>query len=400
MAIRLLALLLLTLPAFADECANFTICDRIRNYPIIFLGETITFDKGIARFRVIQNYRGLPAGATEVEMKVGPPTPHGIDPPYEAGRQTIIFTRETLRDGACSPSLYADSRSALLAYLSRLANGLQRNSIFGNVVARIRPTLPISGALVTAASASATFSVYTNRDGIYEFADLPPGQYMFRVSAAGHAARESLWPVGVGPASCDEQPFYLRAQNKIAGRITQTNGRPAPGIDLDLLHTDQQHRIRTGPNGEFEFENLEPGEYQFLISPAGASASSPTPRAIAPQIVPVRAGTNITNLKIEVPPLIPTRQIRIHVTGPDGKPVPRAEICISQEEFPFIAHVFTGATGIAIYPDFINHAHTISIRTEGQPALRHYQYQESTVPAAATDADVHFRLRETITPPL
>lgn len=123
MALRLaLSLLSLAAIALACDCDPGTICDRIENHPIIFLGEVIEGGlqpgedpwKGVAgavRLRVRELYRGLPADTREVSIQLMFSKGMCSPSPYRNGEQILVFTQRSakgeLTDILCTSSIIA-----------------------------------------------------------------------------------------------------------------------------------------------------------------------------------------------------------------------------------------------------------------------------------------------------
>jgi hypothetical protein len=87
---------------------------------------------------------------------------------------------------------------------------------------------------------------------------------------------------------------------------------------------------RTNIQGAFRFAQIDPGEYSVVVSPAGATAESPYPRTTS--VAPIQVGSTsaIEAVTLTLPQPIPTRNIRIHVTGPDGQPLTEGYIACAQ----------------------------------------------------------------------
>ncbi len=101
----------------------------------------------------------------------------------------------------------------------------------------------------------------TDRQGQYRFDDVPPGRYAISASRPGLVsmragqkhplARSELWTVT--SSTTDRLDFVLPRGSVIAGRLTDTNGEPLPGIRMTTL------KVAYSPNGErlFPFSPLQ-----------------------------------------------------------------------------------------------------------------------------------------------
>src|SRR5579872_4831210 len=98
----LLVLTAAILPAIACECVSQTICDVLRQ-PTLFIGEVI--DGGItsiqedpwhsiatlARFKVLANFRGLPAGSKTIDVELIASAGMCAPIPYHLGREYLMM---------------------------------------------------------------------------------------------------------------------------------------------------------------------------------------------------------------------------------------------------------------------------------------------------------------------
>ncbi len=101
----------------------------------------------------------------------------------------------------------------------------------------------------------------TDRRGQYRFDEVPAGRYLISASRPGFVtmragqkhplARSELWTVT--SSTTDRLDFVLPRGSVIAGRLTDTNGEPLPGIRMTTL------KVAYSPNGErlFPFSPLQ-----------------------------------------------------------------------------------------------------------------------------------------------
>jgi len=103
-----LTLATVVLPAIACECSHLTVCEIVK-LPTIFIGEVI--DGGISsieedpwyssvnhvRFKVLKNFRGLPAGTQTVDVELIPTFGMCSPIPYFYGHKYLLMPGK--RDG-------------------------------------------------------------------------------------------------------------------------------------------------------------------------------------------------------------------------------------------------------------------------------------------------------------
>lgn len=104
------------------------------------------------------------------------------------------------------------------------------------------------------------------RDGVLGL-ELPPARYTVRASARGHVSLEATLEVVDGAVA----ELVLVRGVPLRGRVVDERGAPAPrGTTVRLLDSrrggaDPPLR-RCGPEGEFEFESVAPGDYDLLVA--------------------------------------------------------------------------------------------------------------------------------------
>ena len=111
----LTALAAIALPVLACECRRLSVCELIQ-MPTVFIGEVI--DGGVTsirddpwhsnvnhvRFRVLENFRGLPPKAQTVDVELTPTSGMCAPIPYFPGRRYLVIPRKRegkYTDGVC-----------------------------------------------------------------------------------------------------------------------------------------------------------------------------------------------------------------------------------------------------------------------------------------------------------
>jgi EmrB/QacA subfamily drug resistance transporter len=146
-----------------------------------------------------------------------------------------------------------------LSGTSRLA-GLVRSAATGSPIARAM-------VVVTDAHGEVLISAETGDDGGFTFDDFVSGTFVVAVSAAGH--RPCALPVEVAGAGVTRCEVELTAGARVRGTVRAGSG--------DLLLADARVTLvdavgnvvataTTGPEGEYSFEDLDPGPYTVIAS--------------------------------------------------------------------------------------------------------------------------------------
>ncbi len=168
-------------------------------------------------------------------------------------------------------------------------NGLASNSVTftttsGSVtgtVTRAGEGVPISGALVEALQGGIVKgSTNSLGDGAYSIANLVPGTYDIRGSAAQYGTQINSGVVVVG-GSATTSNLTLSPPGTILGRVTQVDGvTPIVGAIVKVLQgANTFAKVTTNASGDYTANALAPGTYTVQASAAGFNASI-SPNAI------------------------------------------------------------------------------------------------------------------------
>jgi len=131
---------------------------------------------------------------------------------------------------------------------------------------------------------------------------------------------------------CAIGDLQIRATNSIRGAVFDEDSQTVQGIRVSLYRRDGPKAwgksVATNLWGEFSLENIHPGSYDLVVSPRGATATSPYDTAYfggeeereTAALIEVQADSRLTGYNIEVGPRYATRQITALISWPDGKP--------------------------------------------------------------------------------
>lgn len=162
-------------------------------------------------------------------------------------------------------------------------------------------------------------TVYTDSDGKYHTEALPLGQYYIGLPDYHWAPRPVELPeegatfdIEVGPVC------HLR------GKLVRGNGAPHANAGVYIYRRDNTYwtaTIHTGPDGEYEIQNLFPGEWVFCA----LKTQGDTAAQFAVPVNVQQAGWN--DIDVQLP--VNTGVITGRVTYPDGEPVKRARVAVT-----------------------------------------------------------------------
>ncbi len=166
-------------------------------------------------------------------------------------------------------------------------------AIVGTVVTDATPPTPLRRARVTVNNTERTIgqTAITNDKGEFSFTGLPPGRYLVSGVKDGyvtmhHGARRPNRPgISIPLGQAEKQTIRLRLPvgGVITGTVTDPNGLPAPGINVEPMTyragAGADRRLvalgnlgrATDDRGEYRIFGLPPGDYIVAARPAGAT---------------------------------------------------------------------------------------------------------------------------------
>lgn len=193
------------------------------------------------------------------------------------------------------------------------------NPVEGAEVTMMDPEMPDPGSLArTTSDATGAFAI---PHGI-------PGSFQIFARRAGYApASRSGVVVPEGDGRVDAGEITLKSGSAIEGQVTDTRGRAVEGAevqahsemglpDLGWVSLDEPPPpdARSGPDGRFRIDDLERGRRYSLSVRHPDHPHEHIPGVETPTAEPV------------VIELQPARTLTVRVVGPDGEPVPDAEV--------------------------------------------------------------------------
>jgi Carboxypeptidase regulatory-like domain len=417
--------------AIGCECAASNICEKVLEVPVIFLGEVIegglepgrdAWDAATssARLRVVERFKGLPKDAKEVVVQLNFMPGMCSSVPYRKGEQTLVFAARDdeeglLGDGPCTDSQFAKDVPDELAYVRRYFKGQTSPTIWGRIAANETASLvdfvldvdkaqPMEGARVTVEGRGKLRSATTDRHGRYEISGLEPGDYVVRGSKDGYAG-EGEFKVQVKGRGCAIQNLGLFARNSVEGRVIDPDGKPVVGVSVYLRKVgeeDTREKLAgTDTQGGFRFEKLNPGSYYLVLSPHGPTPDSPfgarfyggaESRELAKPIE-IAATSVFRGYDINSSKALTTRNIRVALTWPDGKPVKWAYVvCAEDSEWYRNVGVSSSDDGVAICRVLAGREYRVRVQRVGLRVVAPSEAREVVAAAGFEDVEVSIQV--------
>jgi len=272
---------------------------------------TVTLD-------VIEHFRGRQSNPLVIQTDV---STCGFR--FQEGLEYLVFATESqgeLTVNTCSATQPSKAASARIRQLRALWGRSALPSLFGSVLIRpmqqdedaeayIEPAVKLT---VVAEAESRDYRTETNDSGVYEFADLPAGEYFVRVERP--AGRIVLWaggvervrtPAGIAPGCALN--FQVFGDGRLSGTVVAREVQPVSGIVVaELVGSDDSRVVRIGSPvnaGRFELSRLWPGRYRLEFRGNGLQGSSPiyypgTHNKSNAVLIEVGEGTKVDDLSL------------------------------------------------------------------------------------------------------
>lgn len=227
----------------------------------------------------------------------------------------------------CSRSQFKEAASADLYYLENVKKYQDKTRVSGTLKKHIRPSYKgekgtfefLSGINVNINGEGKNINLKTDKNGVYEIYDLPPGKYVItpdKISGFKLPDSDISEEIDLGEEDHEGADFDFEVDNKISGTVFDANGTPVTKACLAMFPVQGEKPKSydlydcVDENGYFEFEEIPPGNYVISVK---IESSEPTikenktiyypsvlKREDAAQIT-VGAGIFFENFNIKIP---------------------------------------------------------------------------------------------------
>jgi len=365
-AAAVLALVLFTADAArACSCGGTpTTCGSFEAAEGVLIGTVLRVENRVAKSNNGREYiTGQVAHVQVDESFKGVKSPEVIfrsyssscDPRYAAGQRWLLYAYHGIDDtwttAACDRSTQLDYAADDLLYLRALPKSAQKTRIAGQL--RNRDYTPLIGVKVKLTGSFLTREVFTDKNGVYEAYDLPPGKYLvepetppnlklnFSSQAMVTNARDRRWQeVEVREKGCAVLNFSFTEDTRVTGNVFGAGGQPMPNVCVHLLFKDKPKDTPylgncTDENGRFKIDDVVLGEYVLVANDDGRITSDePFPALYYPGVFEKEKATPLTftsgdkfeGFDIHIPSQKSTRTIEGKLLFADGTPALRETV--------------------------------------------------------------------------
>lgn len=284
---------------------------------------------------------------------------------FQTGGQYIVFpqkeTDERLFVTRCSDTRPASDGAALLPQLRAMRKGQRIASVFGVLQRSDPPFLapagdpddPMPQVALELRSQYDRFRTNTDDGGVYSFYDVHAGTYSFTANLPAHTelTQKSLTgglpPFKIPNGACYEYDVYALPTGHVEGTVYGPDGKPLKIASLELYRADEFAPTRPGlwgfqgAKGIFEFNHVGAGDYLLVYNRLNRmDPNSPFPLAFYPgvsnlsdaQLITLKDGQDLTNLKMKLDKGYPTHQLRVHLKWTKERPLGTVTVEVKAEQ--------------------------------------------------------------------
>jgi hypothetical protein len=252
-----------------------------------------------------------------------------------------------------------------LLYLDNLEKVRGKTRISGSLgIWNNREGPGLSGRKIRLIQKDKIWETTTDKYGVFEVYDLPPGEYLiepeipngwriektyiqaFAASVIRNRINDIRGPIESIPILLEEKrhaglDIFFITDNAIRGRILSPSGQPMEGVCLDVIPINGRQSMPpfgcTNINGEYEIDEIPTGKYMIAANADGKlSAHEPFETFYYPgtfnkrkaKVLSVGEGTFISGINMQIPRIKERIEISGGVYYSDGNPVANATISL------------------------------------------------------------------------
>lgn len=306
------------------------------------------------RIQVDESFGGLSEDLHEVDVLTGS---GGGDcgVPFRAGEIYLVgasIQRDGLHAGICGITQRIDAASVDLRLLRQQRNGQRTPSLAGQIAQHdgdfegrlgMHAPKPLPNVPVRVKADGRIYETRADTEGLYEFYDLPSGQYEFAPDLPPGTTLS--WYIGndegqmtfeVSAGACQERDIEVFANGSIQGHILDSSNKVlrqafvyiVPADEKVLPKERQLYWESQGKEGFFKFVHIPPGEYLIVVNPDDSrNPSFPYRRTFYPgvhdrasaKIIAVDGGEQVKDADIRLEQQFNPRHLSVRVVWSDGR---------------------------------------------------------------------------------
>jgi len=231
------------------------------------------------------------------------------------------------------------------------------------------PTATVEAAILGEARADGA--------GAFVIPGLAPGDYQLLVRQPGVTARRASPPIMarvVATAGATDVKVVLPAPGAVRGRVVTSDGKPATGVAVSLLHFGGAQRS-TAPDGSFLIEQIDPGPGDYTLEiasaeglPINVDATVTAGHTTDLGTITLERGRILRGQVIDTGSGGPVANAWLSVDGPDGDQVANARsdelgrFTVMVPTDPVVVHAVATSVGSSRFELVSSNRHDVVLR--------------------------------------
>ncbi len=361
-----------------------TVLDDYQQSDLVLIARAVSVNKGPAEVRdpmwtdirsatitVEKVFKGEIQPGDQLSLMQG----NGIDCLWTFGEELVgkeyLFYLNAANDSldvwavsGCGRSSDLSGAADDLLYLNNMPSVLGRTRISGTYGSHENlDDFEVKDKRVRLVHGRKVYETRTDRNGVYEFYDLPPGRYVlqpemlpgwklaglelqsspsYSAKALGNSKRQVVFTLRPREHAGIDLSFEI--DNSVSGAVYDTKGRLITDACPSLVPVFDEKQVRgedTCNNGHFKIESVEAGDYVLVLNQSGKkTVQEPYPTSYYPNvtdrkravIITITAGQVITGLKFTVPELRGLITISGVMRYADNQPAGKQNVAFKTEK--------------------------------------------------------------------
>lgn len=250
---------------------------------------------------------------------------------------------------ACGRSTSLAGATDDLLYLENMSKLRGKTRISGRIGGWQNPDLSVEGKKIKIIGPKKTYTVKTNKDGVFEIYGLPPGKYLIEPEMPSGWKIDPYWlrysqeaelkspkqvAIMLEPKKHAGVDIAFTIDNTVRGKVLGPNGKPMHQVCVYLWGLEQKDGFGpsdcTDETGRFEITSVPQGEYVLVANNDGKLSNREPFRTLyypnvserdRAAVITIGPGETINDIDIVVPKLEETITVEGMLRYSDGKPV-------------------------------------------------------------------------------
>ena len=251
--------------------------------------------KVIARLKIEEAFKGIEGEEVILEM---------VDCPYyfNEGEQYLVYSNRNpggeLSQDNSSPTRPVSEAREDIEYIRGLKDTKPAGKIYGAVIrnsnsfkprtlirdGKNKPEVPLPGIKIVIENSQQKFETITSDKGLFEFDNIPAGNYRVRTTVSGSFGLNGTQEIKVSGYGCFHAAISVIPKGQVSGRILNAEGLPlgdvrvyiftAEGVTEEVIENLNKQQLEPGDfysldtdkDGRYKIQTLPKGNYIIAVS--------------------------------------------------------------------------------------------------------------------------------------